>query len=298
MNISLSFDELRDLSRDNGCGVTDAPCPLCGPGRRSPVNQRRKTLRLWCEDPNFISYHCARCGERGWASSSNAVRSSIPASNIPAIKAEIDRRNFDEARERLKVAMSLWRRRLAIEGTAAEIYLREARCYGGRLPATLGFLPASGDYAPAMIAAFGIARETLPGEIVIDDGAVRGVHLTKLKPDGSGKAGTDRDKIMIGKSVGFPIVLAPPNDGLGLAITEGIEDALSIHEATGLGVWAAGSASRMLALAAGVPAYIDSITIVADADKAGRTNSQAFVEALQQGGHEVRLIFPSDRKVA
>jgi hypothetical protein len=298
MTNHLSFDQLRDLSHDGRSAITDAPCPLCGPDRRSAVNQRRKTLRLWCEDPSFITYHCARCGERGWASDSNVVRSSVPARDMPAIKAEIDRRNFEEARDRLKVAMSLWRRRVAIEETAAEIYLRKARCYGGRLPATLGFLPASGDYAPAMIAVFGMARETSPGDLAIDDSVICGVHITSLKPDGSGKAGTDRDKIMIGKSTGLPIVLAPPNDGLGLAITEGIEDGLSIHEATGLGVWAAGSAARLPALARVIPPYIDSITIVADADEAGRTNSQALVEALERGGHDVRLIFPSHRNAA
>jgi hypothetical protein len=43
---------------------------------------------------------------------------------------------------------------------------------------------------------------------------------------------------MIGRSIGFPIVLAPVNDGLGLSITEGIEDALSLHQATGLPQWA------------------------------------------------------------
>lgn len=287
----ISFDQLRDLTCDGRSGVTDAPCPFCGPDRRSPVNQRRKTLRLWCDDPNFISYHCARCGERGWASGSNIVR-SVPVTDIPAIKAEIDRRNLEEARERLKVAMSLWRRRVAIEGTVAETYLREARCYGGQLPATLGFLPASGDYAPAMIAAFGLARETSPGDLVIDDTAIRGVHITSLRPDGSGKAGTDRDKIMIGKSVGSPIVLAPPNDGLGLAITEGIEDALSIHEATGLGVWAAGSASRMSALATAIPPYIDCVTIVADADEAGRLNAQKLADALAERDCDVRPIIP------
>ena len=289
---SLSFDQLCDLSRDGRSGVTDASCPLCGPDRRSSINQRRKTLRLWCEDPNFISYHCARCGERGWASGSNVVRSSVPASDIPAIKAEIDHRNFDEARERLKVAMSLWCRRVAIEGTAAETYLRKARCYGGRLPATLGFLPASANYAPAMIAAFGMARETVPGDLVIDDSAIRGVHITSLKPDGGGKAGGDRDKIMIGKSVGSPIVLAPANDGLGLAITEGIEDALSIHEATGLGVWAAGSASRMSALATAIPSYINCVTIVADADETGRLNALKLADALAERDCEVRTIIP------
>jgi hypothetical protein len=96
-----------------------------------------------------------------------------------------------------------------------------------------------------MIAAFGLAREPSPGEIVIDDVEVRGVHLTKLKLDGSAKAGTEADKTMIGRSNRSPIVLASINDGLGLAITEGIEDALSVHEVTGLGAWAAGAAGRL-----------------------------------------------------
>ena len=65
---------------------------------------------------------------------------------------------------------------------------------------------------------------------------MRGVHITRLAADGSGKAGTDRDKFMRGLARGSPIVLAPPNDLLGLAITEGIEDALSVYAATGLGV--------------------------------------------------------------
>jgi phage/plasmid primase-like uncharacterized protein len=150
-----------------------------------------------------------------------------------------------------------------------------------------------------MIAAFGMARETLPGELVIDDAAVRGVHITSLKPDGRGKAGSDRDKIMIGKSVGSPIVLAPANDGLGLAITEGIEDALSIHEATGLGVWVAGSASRLPAFADAIPVYIDAVTIVADDDEAGKTNAQRLAEALANRQCDVRLIVPSnDRRAA
>jgi hypothetical protein len=113
------------------------------------------------------------------------------------------------------------------------------------------------------------------------------------------KAGTDRDKIMIGKSIGSPIVLAPPNDGLGLAITEGIEDAFSVHEATGLGAWAVGSASRMPALAGAVPDYIECVTIVADADDAGRTNARKLADALAPRGCDVRLITPSkDRRAA
>ena len=79
-------------------------------------------------------------------------------------------------------------------------------------------------------------REPEPAVLSIADADVRAVQLVKLKPDG-GKADVEPNKIIIGKgALGSPIVLAPPNDLLGLAICEGIEDGLSVYEATGLGV--------------------------------------------------------------
>ena len=53
-----------------------------------------------------------------------------------------------------------------------------------------------------MVGAFGIADEPEPGVLAIADDAVRGVHVTRLKPDGSGKAGDPDEpaKIMIGSS--------------------------------------------------------------------------------------------------
>jgi hypothetical protein len=118
----------------------------------------------------------------------------------------------------------------------------------------------------------------------LDD--VRGVHLTRLAPDGSGKAGTECDKIMIGRSLGSPVIIAPPNDLLGLAIAEGVEDALSVHAATGLGAWAAGSASRMPALAGAVPHYVDCITVWAHADPAGQRGATELAERLHARGFE------------
>jgi hypothetical protein len=288
---ALSFDQARDLTAGK-FGSVDAPCPMCGPQRRSATNRRRKTLRLWCSDPSFVSFHCVRCGEQGWTSATNTTRPPVKSVDALKILAEIQRRDNDEARERLKVALSLWRRRVPIEATAAETYLRRARRYAGCLPGTLAFLPASGDYPPAMIGAFGLARETLPGELVIDDAAIRGVHLTSLKPDGSGKAGTDRDKLMVGKSASWPIVLAPINDGLGLAITEGIEDALSLHEATGLGAWAAGSASRLPALADRIPSYVETVSIAADDDKDGLKYANQLGQIVLRS-RECRILVPS-----
>ena len=103
-----------------------------------------------------------------------------------------------------------------------------------------------------MIAAFALVEEREPGVVGMPRN-VDAVHLTLLKPDGSGKADVEPNKIMVGSPGARPIVLAPPNDLLALAVTEGIEDALSAHASTGLGAWAAGAAGRMLKLADVIP---------------------------------------------
>jgi hypothetical protein len=136
-----------------------------------------------------------------------------------------------------------------------------------------------------MIAAFTMAVEIEPGLLCVSADAVRAVHLTKLKPDGMGKADIPDPKIILGRGAsGVPIILAPPNDLLGLAITEGIEDALSVHAATGLGAWAAGSASRMPAMADAVPDYIDCVTIYGDNNKAGIDGARALLRGLNDRG--------------
>jgi hypothetical protein len=118
---------------------------------------------------------------------------------------------------------------------------------------------------------------------------VLGVHVTRLARDGFGKAGSERDKIMVGRSIGAPIVLAPANDLLGLAITEGIEDALTAYAATGLGAWAAASASRMPALADAIPDYIEAVTIFAHPDTAGRIGAGKLAAEIHRRGIEVTV---------
>lgn len=190
-----------------------------------------------------------------------------------------------------RVALFLWRLRRPIAGTPAATYLRQARGYSGPIPATIGYLPGRGKHGHAMIAAFGMATEPdEPGVLAIADADVAGIHLTKLNADGTGKAdGEPSAKKMIGKSSGFPIIIAPPNDLLGLAITEGIEDALSVHQATGLGAWAAGAAGRMPALADRVPEYIECVTICAHSDAAGQSGASELADRLSARGIEVLI---------
>jgi putative DNA primase/helicase len=160
--------------------------------------------------------------------------------------------------------------------------LREVRKYAGPLPATLAFLPPlKAEHHPAMIAAFAMVDEPEPGVLGAPKD-VGSVHLTLLKSDGSGKADTNPNKLIIGRVLGRPIVLAPVNDLLGLAVTEGIEDALSVHQALGLGAWAAGSAPFLPKLASAIPDYVTTLTILVDANEAGRRYSRGLATLLRQ----------------
>jgi Toprim domain len=295
---------LDDIDRLTGgkLGEFDVGCPLCGPHRRTARGQRKRVLRVWRVDEGFATFYCARCVESGYAHDPHGVRPD--PEKLAKARAEADARARTHKAERLRLARWLWSRRQPIIRSIAETYLRSARCYSGPLPATLGFLPARGEHLPAMIAAFGLAHEVEPGTIAIRNEDVVGVHLTRLMPDGSGKAAFDDPdesaKIMVGFSTGSPIVLAPPSDALGLVITEGIERGLFIHHDTGLGVWCAGAASRMPALAPAVPAWIDFVTVVADDDKAGRQFSAALADELRGRGMAARAVIvrPSTREAA
>jgi Toprim domain len=88
-----------------------------------------------------------------------------------------------------------------------------------------------------------------------------------------------------------PIALAPPNDLLGLAICEGIEDALSVHAATGLGTWASGGAGRMPTLTEAVPSYVECVNIFGHEDPAGRRYATDLAVRLRSRGFEVLLKF-------
>jgi hypothetical protein len=204
----------------------------------------------------------------------------------------------------------LWSQRRPIAGTIAETYLR-SRHIMCPLPVTLAFLPPhKPEYHPAMIAAFAMCDEPKPGIVGEPRGVCRrncnhvgenqrpksgmpringvnAVHLTLLKPDGSGKAAVDKPKLLIGSPLGRPIVLTPPNDLLALAITEGIEDALTAHAALGMGAWAAGSAGMMPSLADKVPDYIEAVTVFAHADKAGQEGARELAKRLHRRGIEV-----------
>jgi len=288
-NGPFSFDQLVALAGPHL--RHDVACPLCGPQPgRTATNRKRRVLRLWHE-PGFISFYCVRCDAGGYAVDDN--REPVSRAVLERARAEREKFERESAAKRLEVARWLWQWRRPIVGSIAERYLREARGITGALPGTLGFLPARDDHPPALIAAFGIPAEPEPGVLTIAHTQVEGVHLTRLKPDGSGKDEREPVKKMIGRSSGWPIVLAPLNDSGGLGVVEGIECGLSITSLIGVGVWVAGCASRLPALAERIPT--NEITIFAHTDDDGMRHATELMRCLRVRGLYAAIAEPAEK---
>lgn len=265
------------------------PCPRCGGTDRFAVNDRKQV------------FNCRRCQTGGdvislvrhvnGCSFGAAVEFLIDtrARKSPRLRHQVERPSLTlRAASNSGTAQWLWAKRHSIkEDTPAARYLRK-RGYPGLIQQTLAYLPAHEEHPDALIAAFGIACENEPGLLDAPQD-VTGVHITRLTPEGE-KSNINPVKLTLGPSMGQPIVLAPPNDLLGLAITEGIEDGLSVHQATGLGVWAAGSAGRMPKLASVIPDWIECITIYAHPEPAGQCGARDLAQLLDGRGMEVRIM--------
>jgi hypothetical protein len=191
----------------------------------------------------------------------------------------------------LDLARQLWRRSVPAAGTLVETYLHSRRL---KLPddAPIRFHPkawrnaANGPHGPAMVA----LMITPLADPETGRPRARGVHVTYLAPDGSGKADGPSQKIMLG-NVGL-IRLMPDEDvHAGLGIAEGIETALSVMQGFDWRpVWAATSAGAIRTLS--VLPGIEALTIFADPDEAGLKAAKQCAVRWQEAGREVRISLP------
>ena len=305
---SFAFEKIESLFTKDEKGATkapfiDIPCPFCS-AVRSEEKQKFPIFRVWWIREDFLTYYCIHCGEKGSLARYGAAL-PVNFENLEKARLEASQRDIALRRERLDKARAIWRMAIPIDGTLAEQYLRNVRGIQCAIPATIRFRPARrlNGYRPAMIAAHGLPVEHEPGKLSIKESGVFGIQFTFLAADGGGKA-PNKDglsKISIGYSRGWPIVLAPPNDGQALAICEGVEDALSIFEATGMGAWASTGAKKLAALAHAVPSWIEAVSIIVDDDDDGRTGAKSLSAALDDHGCEISLNFLSsniERKAA
>jgi hypothetical protein len=158
MSIDWPFVEFTTAGK---VGKYDIACPACGPTKRA-ASRRRPVMRIWRIDQHFGTFHCVRCGERGYVRSGSSAVRPDPAALVRARAEAAERENKGRA-ERLAKARALWARRRPIIGTLAEKYLRNVRGIACPLLATWAYLPPGRpEHAPALIAAYGMPPSRSP----------------------------------------------------------------------------------------------------------------------------------------
>ncbi len=215
--MTIHFELLESLAGER-FGEFDAACPVCGPERRSPLNQKRKVLRVWRKEPDFLSYRCARCDAHGFAHRGGAERSPRRSLRHVQIDVEHERRQ----RSRYSMAMELWTKAKPLTGTLGERYFVETR---GQDITQLGDLSHALRWHQMHGAVIGLMTDVTTNKPT-------GVHRTFVNVDGS-----KRERKMLGQQ--GVIRLSPDEDVLkGLGIVEGIEDGLAVLGAGWSPVWA------------------------------------------------------------
>jgi hypothetical protein len=163
--------------------------------------------------------------------------------------------------DKTDAALDIWTQGAAMAGTPAETYLTGRELpYHADMPLKYhAACPRGGGCYPAMLAQM--------TDVVTAEPC--GVHRTFLKPDGSGKADFQPNKMMLGKAKNAVVRLSPDDEVTqGLGIVEGIENGLAILAIGWKPVWVALSAGGVASFP--VLHGIEAITVFADHDQAGQ----------------------------
>lgn len=282
----LDFEMLATIT--SGCSDNPAHvrCPICGPHRRAPVNQRRRVLAVW-RKPGFMSYTCARCGVHGWASERGAPH--MDQRELEQQRAEhADQARADAERNRRR-ALELWRQTVPIAGTPAARYLAARRIF--ELPPdvdeVLRFHPRC---------AFGSERHpclvALMRDAITD--APRAIQRTALTP-----AGAKLDRRTLGTKSSAAVKLwFDAEISQALVIGEGLETTLAAamrieHRGTLLRpAWAVIDAGNLATFP--VLSGIEALTILVDHDasRTGQDAAQACATRWRTAGREVIRLVP------
>jgi hypothetical protein len=294
--MSVAQFTLADIDRLAGSriGTFDAPCPWCGPARRSPVNQRRRVLRVWRIDADFASYHCARCGEHGHVTERRrqgrpvdreALAPKLRENPRPMVKPQAS----DETRTAR--ALQWWNEARSIRGTLAEQYLKCERGIHVLPPDVDDVLrfhprvPFGPEYFPSMLALVRNITTDQPQAII------RTAISTCAEKLDRKALGPTRDGA----------VKLWPNDRVeqGLVIGEGVETVLAAasmqHRGTLLQpAWSLIDAGHIAHFP--VLAGVEALTILADHDAngVGQRAAHACAEHWAEAGREAFVLTPDD----
>jgi len=286
------------------------PCPMCGGSDRFSFKDRegRGTYVCnQCRPQGGDGFHllaawlnCDFIGAMRFAADHLRITPAVGAGRVavperaPAAPAE---RGPDLAAQRraAKRISALWREARPVTADCpVGRYLTNRGLLLARYPAVLRFHPALAYWEPSADGGAPIRCGDHPAMLAaIQQPAGRciALHQTFLTADGR-KADVPSVKkwtATSGKAGGAAIRLFEPDTRL--AITEGIETALAVHQANGWPVWAAVSAWGLENIE--IPPTVQSILIAADHDDAGIRAAQALAGRLTNQGRQVRLLLPS-----
>ena len=264
------------------------PCPICRGHKDMP---HRQALRCW----GFQSGDWAICTREEVSGSlpyngfgySHLLAGACRCGNDhggwspPKI---VHRNRVAHQQDTSLYARGLWEVAVEAQGTVVETYMK-SRGITAPVPPVLRFHPSlnhtnSGKAFPAMVAA--VMR--WPGT------DVTAVHRTYLLPDGSGKADVNPAKMSLGPMAGGAVRLGLP--AAKMAISEGIEDGITILQETGMSVWAATSASALRSMALPALPMASEVVICADPDHAGRRAAAGAAERWASEGRAVSVATP------
>ncbi len=209
---------------------------------------------------------------------------NLPVVEAPRLPTKDRSRSIDYARE-------IWVAAGPVAGTPAEAYLR-ARGIAVILPPVLRFARLAPPNGSGLLASNGGGRlPALIALVVAQDGHPTGIQRTYLTVTGRKAAAADgKVKFSLGNIRGGAVRLGPGLEE-GLAVTEGVEDALSLMQMGAPSAWAAAGSAMLDGMI--LPEHIRSIVVGGDADAAGRAAAEKAAAAFAHAGRQVRVIYPS-----
>jgi len=252
--------------------TTRGPCPQCDRGPKD------RALAVTTDHRGTVSF-CHRCGYT--SAEPNRQPVAIRATRC-TMQNRPDTLDDSPPLDWSLTAERIWRRTVPLRGTVGAVYLQNRGC---RLPpadSDLRFLPPHGVFPPSLC---GLVTDAATGKKL-------SLHFTRVAPDGSGKAGTDRDKLLLrGHRKKGGCIRLWPDEAVttGLAIAEGIETALAAaHRFTP--IWSTIDASNFAAFP--LLAGIEALTIYADNDEAGVKAARECARRWRDAGREVHARVP------
>jgi len=279
--IAAALGEARRDGNDWRCR-----CPSCG-NNNLTLRDGHRSLLVKCFNDCSSRRVRAELRRQGLYGAANGNGAASPS---PETRAQHEKRAAAataKRKTRIDAALDIWRNSLPAADTLCETYLA-SRLLVGPVPPVLRYVP-SFFHKEA-----GIGYPVLIGLVEHEENGAVAVHITYINPlDATVRVAIQPRKKSLGPVGGGAIRLAPASSTL--AISEGIEDALTFMQATGTPTWAAISASGIRNFVPPPLSTTGTLILIEDQD-ANNEGQKAVADAarrLAKNGYAVKIARPT-----